>query len=1356
MSRAERPTAAPSTTFETTLPWEERQGATPLDRTVKVGKERQMFFERHKETPSAIQVDHIQQVGHAALHLATRVEVHKAKSKKKLVRDVDSDSNSDDEFESKMHQDELDQFLMGEEWDTRFWNRIKIHEAISTLYAEIEKSTDVARRQFAFKMLLHLNTIHREAYMTNENNLCTLSNRAFRKLSPTTDNDAIYNMAELLAVFAAPYAHALAHENAVLRALAFLLRQMDCAARVLQHFRRRRVFERQVRTQDISLEGRMRMRAINVAKCVELSRQQHHIHAALRGAHMPERAVVAYMRIMCGLIQDELHPQHGFPRHDRSKIIPAGGLVWLNRCVQSEGEIQCLATQLLTVLAHDKERISDILLSNVAIHVASLLTHGNASAKALALAFFDRAALSVCEMTYEQHSMSSGASDVATGGGKSSYRSMVRTLSVRTRSSGFGSAASDAGTSSSDDILDAMYRNRHLSHTVLERFMTPPIVTAMLQTLDSATTPTTLVLDALQVVHKVAHDTGYYLVIDLVTRNAGRHLEAIVRCLSALSMDIVLGGMHVLMALAARDEGREVLTIAGLVPLVTPLCAPGYRKPGNSVRFAVGLLVIVVCANPTNTSLAFAPPPRPGMYAPMKLDVSPAHLLDHVHTCLLHCVVDDPNNGQGGTYFLRTQSLEFVLELLLHAPGETLQTRAQRHISAIVLSGLCRVTKIASLLSRRQDVATHLALVIQTNRMEASERVVWSRLDGQRHLQSSAHVARAFVRFLRCQKQTHQPPAVYLATQLHILRTLVKLHALEDVVAFCRPVDAVCDFVADDMDAVKCAIQLIGLVCPVPLPEHWHHVTTTVDGIDLATLQSLIARLVNAAMVALLNTLAADDPLPRVVKWCCCTLAQLCCTNASCTQVLEFRCMDVIAALVPNVPSDARASMSTHVVHVSACAEDDKLIDIPPTLYTLLAQFCRVADGRAAIFRLNILPRILKRVHLASSSKGLTQHDHQCRAEIALLVASIANDNVVALGNVNELCLRHHVHTILVQMLDPPTHDATAVPPGLVPSLQENALAAMAAMAKDHTRCVPPFVAAGALPLVVSFVTRWDRAAAISMAMLESAVHVMCAIAQSPVDAIQAAVRATSVTEELLRVGCSFRLEMIKFAAFGTKSIGEVARETLRHLSDFEAAQHRPPSNKTSPWTHGALPPRGNHSPTASRHHDAPASPPRDDEAMSSAVVLTLPTLAQEPSTSKTSPPKSPAASTPTLPSIDWRTTRPKGPKPIAEPPTVTFIRPKPVDERKKYPLLMLDPLFGALEHGVDPCMNQPSRLSLGGTSYVAHVTSTLGQYVQVDTRSPETKEVSLVHRHVPPLSGSMSVGKIQTKKHRTALPKES
>ncbi|CAK4643550.1 hypothetical protein AeMF1_009974 [Aphanomyces euteiches] len=1309
-------TASKSPVFELVQPWEQAQGASALDRTVKVGRERQSFFARHHEPPSAVHVDHIQQVGHAALHLTARGHALDAKQSKKatLNRAADassssgSDDDDDDAFESKMHQDELDSILMSEEWDTRFWNRVKIQEAIRTLYAEIEKSRDVRRRQLAQKMLLHLNSIHREAYLTNENNLSTLANRAFRKLSPRIANDAVFNMAELLAVFAEPYAAALAHENAVTRSLACLVRQMDCAARVLQHFRRRRLFERQVKLQDIAVESRMRVRAINIAKTIELSRQQRLIHDALGGAPMPERAVLAYMTIVVKLVKDELNPRQGnYPRHDRAKIIPAGGLVWLNRCVQTSGAVQALAIQLLTVLAHDRDRITDILQSNVALYVSKILSEpcADEADKRLALEFFDRAALSVVEMVLFVQ--------ISTSPSRQTVKKERKRGSLHRESTKKDRVVDD---------VDAAYRNRHVTMLALDRLLTVPILSSLLNSL--ATTPA-LARETLSVLHKMAFETGFYVLLDVVTRHGGRHLESIVNCLASSDHSVVLAALQVLLALAARQEGRDGLVVAGLVVLVEPFCAPGFRKPGNSYRFVVGLLTIVTCANPTNTPLSFsrALATPEDAFPPMVLDVSPSDLLNDLHQWLLHCSIHDAS-GMSAQYFIKTQTLEFVLDLLVERPGEaSKQTRSQRHISAIVIASLARVTNIAAALAFRQDVTTHLALVVQANGMDQSDDHAMNAVDSQRHLQSTAGVCNALIRFIQSQTLESSSPSTSdprLLCQCHILRTLLKLHALEDVVAFCRPVNSVSDFIADDILAVKGAIQLVGLLFPLQ----------TTKTSPVGDLHDLGLRLVQAAAPALLRTLAADDPLPRVVKWCCGALAQFCMTNATCAHVVGLRSVDVLGGLIPNSPTDASKRI---VTSVSECVEDDKLIGLPHTFYALLATFCRVADGRAAIFRLNVLPHILKRIHLASSKDTgeFTLHDHQCRSEVARLIAAMANENVVAIGNLNELFLRHEVHKILANMLTCPP-DAP-----FLDSFLENALAAMSALAKDHNRCVVPIVSAGAIPPVAAFLAKWDHDASVTIPMLEGVVHVFWGCSQSSVASVHAAIKASKASEHLLRISCSFKLEMLRGAAFRKKSVGEIAREALRHLSEFEAKQmQEPPSAKSC---------RG--------HTQASCSSPK------SSSTSRLPSASQEPAASvlpalpqtPTTPPTKPAIEMNPLPTIDWRSTRPRGPKPQPQPATVVFIRPKakPVDERKKFPLLMLDPVFGALDHGVDPCKKHPSptKAASHGATYVGHEATILGHHVTVAAQSNhDEKQVVVV---VPGLSGSMSTGKIHMQSKR-------
>lgn len=53
--------------------------------------------------------------------------------------------------------------LLDQEWDTRTWNRAKVHAAVETLYGEVELSEDEKRRELATTMIVRLLETHEGA-----------------------------------------------------------------------------------------------------------------------------------------------------------------------------------------------------------------------------------------------------------------------------------------------------------------------------------------------------------------------------------------------------------------------------------------------------------------------------------------------------------------------------------------------------------------------------------------------------------------------------------------------------------------------------------------------------------------------------------------------------------------------------------------------------------------------------------------------------------------------------------------------------------------------------------------------------------------------------------------------------------------------------------------------------------------------------------------------------------------------------------------------------------------------------------------------------------------------------------------
>ncbi|KAG6977499.1 hypothetical protein JG688_00000300, partial [Phytophthora aleatoria] len=123
-----------------------------------------------------------------------------------IAQDLDEDAGEPNRVEEDedpvVAEGRIATLLMDQEWDTRGWNSTKIQSAVETLYEEIEHSGDDSRRELATSMLLRLMETHEDAVDYVETSLPSLTNKAFRTLSKSTDNTKIFRMARLVAVLA--------------------------------------------------------------------------------------------------------------------------------------------------------------------------------------------------------------------------------------------------------------------------------------------------------------------------------------------------------------------------------------------------------------------------------------------------------------------------------------------------------------------------------------------------------------------------------------------------------------------------------------------------------------------------------------------------------------------------------------------------------------------------------------------------------------------------------------------------------------------------------------------------------------------------------------------------------------------------------------------------------------------------------------------------------------------------------------------------------------------------------------------------------------------------------------------------
>jgi len=175
---------------------------------------------------------------------------------------------------------------------------------------------------------------------------------------------------------------------------------MDCAARIIQHRRKKSMFERSLRFRDITLEARNRVRVINVAKTLELSRQWRQIKEGLRSKCIPERVVASYLTIILELIKDEIAC---VGRRDRAKIIPQGALVLLRHYIKIGGFIGEISKQLVNIIAKEKENMEQILKSNIILCAMNIFYSKEQSTSSggeelhSSLAIFDTMCLTVCQ-----------------------------------------------------------------------------------------------------------------------------------------------------------------------------------------------------------------------------------------------------------------------------------------------------------------------------------------------------------------------------------------------------------------------------------------------------------------------------------------------------------------------------------------------------------------------------------------------------------------------------------------------------------------------------------------------------------------------------------------------------------------------------------------------------------------------------------------------------------------------------------------------------------------------------------------------------------------------------------------------
>ncbi|GLE11000.1 hypothetical protein PINS_up023292 [Pythium insidiosum] len=670
------------------------------------------------------------------------------------------------------------------------------------------------------------------------------------------------------------------------------------------------------------------------------------------------------------------------------------------------------------------------------------------------------------------------------------------------------------------------------------------------------------------------------------------------------------------------------------------------------------------------------------------------------------------------------------------------QDPTHRSISCIALSRFFRVAAVAHACFSERTV-NHLALALQCNHLDALERTWLSRSrssSDQRFLHhvGSMEACKALSRLARCPNSvdtTLKPsltsssvPALPPAVMCDVV---LRLHVVEDLLALVQvPTDAAEWRDVEELKALA-AVELVGYLRPMPFGEDAREAFLRSEHAHARYAIERLQTLVELAAPSILHVLREPSVSPALGAMCCATLSRLAATNACRSQLLALGTLSIALLHVPEVLVDARALATSHKMATSpssrptpvacdAVVSDPALLSVPASLFTLLSKLCAIADGRVALMRAQVMPRVLKRLQLTDATD--TVRDLDVKSEIAVLVRRLAATNVVE-GNTSELFLHFHVLELLAEIVA-----SVARAPAPTQSraharwrwrVLDHVVAAIAALAQDVMVCVPRLVRIDVMallqPVFAETAESCDRGndSPHVQSLWYEIVAIVHAIASYPFGEFDGYLLRHShgvlqeqsdmtvdspvtLMDRIKRLAYDFKRELRHRPrlAGDRPSIGELARETLAKLKERHAPARSPTQTKISTVGTGrttasfpALPvsPKTKATSKTKRETEKPST--RDSRRPESATLLPL-----------TSPPKDAteasnvkeAASSSTDISRDLLSTRPPGPMPSSGEPPPHYIFARPKSKAKKSTkrrgnnsaddvfshCLMLDPLF--------------------------------------------------------------------------------
>ncbi|KAG2790828.1 hypothetical protein PC129_g2551 [Phytophthora cactorum] len=1220
--------------YEKTYPWEDGRGST-VDRTVEVNAEAKRVYARQEQLLPTLPLvrpldpaasEHLLDVGRRVLILRDTTKRARKQngmqspqqSPKRVIpsrfpeiaQDLDEDAGEPNRVEEDedpvVAEGRIATLLMDQEWDTRGWNSTKIQSAVETLYEEIEHSGDDSRRELATSMLLRLMETHEDAVDYVETSLPSLTNKAFRTLSKSTDNTKIFRVARLVAVLAEWFAHVLSNENAVNKSIGCLLRETELCARILQHHWRGVLFERSMNQRDYDPIVRTRLRSMHMIKFVELRHQFKVFREAIGPGGIPDSVKQAYITILYHLVKlqrghDTISDKtRNTVLSDQRRILGSGLLVCLASLItrrQSREVIELVKGIVSNIVeGHGDEHIVEILQCNIVQRVQldlvrTMETDGNS------------VAVSTAALTTSLNLLFSIATKVLQSTEKWGHSIVAsRTPASPSRKRAL-SPVNDQDYSVYQEEKNFLMRKLKMS--VRQFLLTVDVFDTLFEVLSYCQDKDdTLRAQVQEILCLLARSLGFSQLLDALTRCGGRWLELVLLCMKDTNLVVVQAAVTLFYEMTSRTDARHGLTTAGAVQFFMRWCGPSLDACESRMAFIMGLIGCALLARQTEQV-------KPAT-ALLSALTTFEERLDALYTLLLDLAMQDEVSPRASektaAFFFSVDALPTLVTFLTQVSPSCMespvQNARQRNISCILLGRLCKVAHVTRACFS-EDVVNHLALSIQCNRLDEIEGLVARSSSGDRfvHELGSKEACKALSRLARCPSNmvdARLRPSITSAQvpewpQALICDVMFRMHVLEDLIALIRSPSDAAEFPEVELDKVVAAAELAGYIRPLPygessrdkfLKSHANHPHGKYA-------QDKLLQLVELVAPAILHILREKSAGFDLVSACCVALSRLACTNAACTVLLTQGCLQTALIHLPEIliATGAAASPKRQSVEFDSSVDDHGLLDVPAPLYTLFGKLCAVADGRTGMMRAQVLHRLLKRMQMRHpTSQNL---DDECKSEIAVVISRLAMVNAVE-GSTGELFLHFRVLEMLMKVLQ--QHRSLALTQSSVSSSKKkdevkkwrllvHAVGAIAALSQDVLVCVPRVVALGIVELLFPFLTRL-RLEGNANPQFESlqynAVTIIRSVASYPFGEFHAyltnvkgtvpdlndakkksnskvAAPSTLIMERVKQIGFDFAMELKNkpMALRDKKSVGELARETMAFINEHQQRLER-------------------------------------------------------------------------------------------------------------------------------------------------------------------------------------------------------